>query len=327
MVNRLLQEREARLAARGPGVAERSIPGNGGVAEGSGNGAITHPETAVLSSSRGILGGNGHSSARVEEGRGGDDGDGSPSTIRGNIFFASDLVYPDDASQGGGPNVHATTDGARAAAGEEPVETLLRRLHHDESHADTDIEDNELSCIDVANAARRWEKEDAAMTLSPPPPAPPLEPNDRHSPVHPDESQVADRRVREGGTDSSSRGHSPEGLVAAARRGCENLQCGARMLFDDRLHHSCFLVSWRAERVDQSYFSTIAHNGVCVHAQLSLNYYLASGLCACCFSFFREYFSTAVVAGVLFAVVVILLWSVAALPLSYLPSFVQDAAE
>lgn len=219
MVNRLLQEREARLAAQSPGATERRMPGNGRVAEGSGTGAVTHPETAMLSSSRAIPGGNGHSSARVEEGGGGDDGDGSPSPVRGNIFFASDLVYPDDTSQGGGPNVHAGADGARAAAGEEPVEALLRRLHDDETHADTDVKDNELSCIGVASAARRWEQEDAAMMLSSPPPVPPLEPDHRHSPGHPNESQVADRRVREGGTASSSRGHSPGGRVAAARRG------------------------------------------------------------------------------------------------------------
>lgn len=245
MVSRLLQEREARLAARSPGAAERRMPGNSGVAGGSRTGAVMHPETAMLSSSRAILGGNGHSSARVEEGSGGDDGDGSPSTIRGNIFFASDLVYPDDISQGGGRNVHAGADGARAAAaaGEEPVEALLRRLHDDETHADTDIKDNELSCIGVASAARRWEKEDAAMMmLSPPPPVSPLEPNDRHPPGHPNESQVADRRGREGGTVSSSRGHSPEGRVAAARRGGENLQCGLGTLFYDRLLHSCFSV-------------------------------------------------------------------------------------
>ncbi|CAM9754008.1 unnamed protein product, partial [Ectocarpus sp. 13 AM-2016] len=221
MVNRLLQEREARLAEQSPGVTERRILGNGRVAEGSGTGALTHPETAILSSSRGTPGGNGHSSARVEEGSGGDDGDGSPGTVRGNIFFASDLVYPDDISQGGGTNVHASADGARAAAGEEPVEALLRRLHDNETHADTDIKDNELSCIGAASAARRWEQEDAAMMLSPPPPVPPLEPMDCHSPGHPNESQIADRRVRGGGTASSSRGHSPGGRVAAARRvGC-----------------------------------------------------------------------------------------------------------
>ncbi|CAN0136229.1 unnamed protein product, partial [Ectocarpus sp. 12 AP-2014] len=173
----------------------------------------------MLSSSRAIPGGYGHSSARVEEGSGGDDGDGSPSTVRRNIFFASDLVYPDDISQGGVPNVLAGADGARAAAGEEPVEALLRRLHDDETHANTDIKDNELSCISVASAARRWEQEDAAMMLSPPPPVPPREPNDRHSPGHPNESQIADRRGREGGTASSSRGHPLGGWVAAARRG------------------------------------------------------------------------------------------------------------
>ncbi|CAM9514744.1 unnamed protein product, partial [Ectocarpus sp. 8 AP-2014] len=219
MVNRLLQEREARLAAQIPGATERRMPGTDRVAEGSGAGAVTHPERAMLSSSMAIPGGIAHSSARVEEGSGDDDGDGSPSIVRGNIFFASDLVYPDDISQGGGPNVHAGADGARAAAGEEPVEALLRRLHDDETHADTDIKDNELSCIGVASAARRWEQEDAAMTLSPPPPVPPLEPNDRHSPRHANESQVADRTVREGGTVSSSRGHSPGGRVAAARKG------------------------------------------------------------------------------------------------------------
>ncbi|CBJ29035.1 hypothetical protein Esi_0133_0021 [Ectocarpus siliculosus] len=166
MVNRLLQEREARLAARSPGAAERRMPGNGGTAEGSGTGAVTHPETATLSSSRAIPGGNGHSSARVEEGSGGDDGDGSPSAARENIFFASDLAYPDDISQGGGPNVHAGADGARAAAGEEPVEALLRRLHDEETHADTDIKDNELSCISVASAARRVEESDRHPTGS-----------------------------------------------------------------------------------------------------------------------------------------------------------------
>lgn len=235
MVNRLLRERDARLAAAiGSDATTPATRSNGG------GGRDEQRSSVVAAGSRGYYGvvtaipDESCSSATNEEvggDGGGGGGDGGPSNSRGDIFFASDLLQPGDTDDDNGPNGYSAVGTPTA---DKAVEALLLRLRGDDdggTDADADhaycydgTHSNGVSRDEVDSHRLRWIEEDVAlMRPPPPPPSPPpaLGPNGLSSPGLPHAGRAAGCCVPDEGLGHSQprRRDSPECRIVAGRKG------------------------------------------------------------------------------------------------------------
>ncbi|CAM9729952.1 unnamed protein product [Scytosiphon promiscuus] len=168
MVNRLLRERDARLAARNSGVVEEKRRGFTGRANDPKTAAVGLRDRdchGTVNANPDDLRGDGYPllaklrrTGNVGEGVGCEVEVVSPSSTRGNIFFASDLLdqIDNDGSSDGkenGENGPATVDPREfqrlPATEEEPIKALLLQFNNDENqvHGHYDVDeaaDNEL---------------------------------------------------------------------------------------------------------------------------------------------------------------------------------------
>lgn len=236
MVTRLLRERDARLSAASVSdAADQTTQSSGG-----GGRAERRENVVAVAAAPGGRGSRGvvaaipdKSCASAMNAEAGGGGDGGPSSTRGDIFFASDLLHPGRTDDGNGPNGYFHV-GTPPAENDKTMEALLLRLRGDDGsdHADDhdydydydDIHSNEVNRDKIDNHRLRWMEEDVALMRPPPPPPsppPPPGPNGLSSPRlrHtgltagsgvPDEELVHSQRRRRG---------SPESRVAAGRTG------------------------------------------------------------------------------------------------------------
>ena len=235
IVNRLLRERDARLAARGPGL--RTARGHGGAAgrvdEETAAAVVYGPAETTRTAHRsrdprGIVADapddGCSSSANDQLGEG---GGGSPSSMRGDIFFASDLFHTDDTNRDDDDdqNGYAAVD-PRAVGAPAAEEALLLRLRDGNTHAAADYDDvysKQLDATKDRNDRVSWEEEDAALTRSPPPPPPPPPAVEGSRRWLPSERPRVGRTSGGGALDkraaSPPRRDSLKGLVAAGEKG------------------------------------------------------------------------------------------------------------
>ena len=228
MVNRLLRERDARLATRNANdEAGRSRNEVAVAAAECDPNEATRPTRRDLVSG-GIVGGiedERHLFAMNElgnDGGGGGGGGRSPGSIKDDLFFASDLVHPH------GSNDYTAVD-PRVVGAPSAEETFLLRLRDGDAHADhlcDDMSGRSSNAHEVSSERLRPERDSAASIrpLQLPPSPPLLGPNGRPSPGQTKQGVSFGHDARNEGATFSPRGDSPGSCATARRTGQSTLQ-------------------------------------------------------------------------------------------------------
>eukprot|EP00903_Cladosiphon_okamuranus_P005531 g5509.t1 len=242
IVNRLLRERDARLAARSsaPQTPRGSTSERGedsiaavAVAEAYDPAKTIRPTRRSHDSDGIVAGVPGESCCHSTKEELGGGGGGSPSSIRGDIFFASDLLHPDDSNTDDDENQnrYAAVD-PRVVGAPAAEHALLRRLRDGDAHAAADYRDVNYIELDTdkdGNDHRVSREEGGAALIRPRPPPPPLPPPPPPPPLGtiarytPSERTSFGRSPGGGALDkgliSSPRRDSLKGRIAAGTKG------------------------------------------------------------------------------------------------------------